>query len=318
MRQSRRKFIATIAAAGNVIPFASGFSATLPSPAKINFPLSLFSKPLDNYDFEFICECAKSAGIGGLDLTVRKGGKIDPADVVASLPELIGKAAKYDLSTNMIVTEIVSSNDIYTEKILKTAAGSGVKYYRLGWFDYDKKVGIQETLEKCRKNFKELERLNRKFNIHGGYQNHSGTRVGAPVWDLHELLRNLAPEFLGSQYDVRHAMVEGTYTWPIGMRLIASHIRTLAIKDFTWETTGGITQPVSVPLGEGMIDWDLFFQIVKEFKIIAPITLHIEYPLLEKNEENLPLIQQQDIIIGKLKKDADFIKSYLTKYQLNT
>jgi hypothetical protein len=46
------------------------------------------------------------------------------------------------------------------------------------------------------------------------------------------------------------------------------------------------------------------------------LTLHIEYPLLEKGEEKLSLIQQQDKIISKLKKDADFIKGYLRKYQL--
>ena len=318
MRQSRRKFIATMTVAGTAIPFVSGFNSILPEPDENNFPLRLFSKPLDNYDFDFICECTKRAGLGGLDLTVRRGGKVEPADVETSLPDLISKSDKYNLSTDMIVTEIVSSNDIYTERILKTAAGSGVKYYRLGWFDYDSKVGIPETLEKCRIIFKELESLNRKFKIHGGYQNHSGTRVGAPVWDLHELISNLAPEFLGIQYDVRHAMVEGTYTWPIGMRLIASNIKTLAVKDFTWETTDGVPKPVSVPLGEGMIDWDHYFQIVKEFKINAPITLHVEYPLLNKDEEKLSLIQQQEIIVRKLRRDTDFIKSYLMKYQLNT
>jgi len=67
-----------------------------------------------------------------------------------------------------------------------------------------------------------------------------------------------------------------------------------------------------------MIDWDLYFRIVKEYKINAPITLHVEYPLLDKDEEKLSLIQQQEIIVRKLKKDTDFIKSYLTKYQLNT
>ena len=302
--------------AGTAIPFVSGFNSILPEPDENNFPLRLFSKPLDNYDFDFICECTKRAGLGGLDLTVRRGGKVEPADVETSLPDLISKSDKYNLSTDMIVTEIVSSNDIYTERILKTAAGSGVKYYRLGWFDYDSKVGIPETLEKCRIIFKELESLNRKFKIHGGYQNHSGTRVGAPVWDLHELISNLAPEFLGIQYDVRHAMVEGTDTWMVGMRLIAKHIKTLALKDFIWKTDGVRPQPVTVPMGEGMVDWDLYFKLVKELNIVAPMTLHVEYPLLENDEGKLSLSQQQEIIVRKLRKDNDFINSYLKKYQL--
>jgi hypothetical protein len=68
--------------------------------------------------------------------------------------------------------------------------------------------------------------------------------------------------------------------------------------------------------GIGMIDWDMYFRLVKELNIIAPITLHIEYPLLENGEENLPLLRKHEIITGKLIKDVDFINSYLKKYDL--
>jgi L-ribulose-5-phosphate 3-epimerase len=111
-------------------------------------------------------------------------------------------------------------------------------------------------------------------------------------------------------------MVEGASTWILGMRLIAGHIRTLAIKDFTWNKVNGKPQAETVPLGEGMVDWDLFFKTVKELNIVAPLTLHIEYPLLEKGEEKLSLIQQQEIIVRKLKKDIDYLNTYLKKYQL--
>jgi hypothetical protein len=60
----------------------------------------------------------------------------------------------------------------------------------------------------------------------------------------------------------------------------------------------------------------MYFKLVKELNIIAPITLHIEYPLLENDEEKLPLLRQQEIITRKLKQDADFINSYLKKYNL--
>jgi hypothetical protein len=58
------------------------------------------------------------------------------------------------------------------------------------------------------------------------------------------------------------------------------------------------------------------FNLAKELNIVGPVTLHVEYPLLEKGEEKLTLIQQQEVIVRKLKKDTDFINSYLRKYQL--
>jgi len=66
-----------------------------------------------------------------------------------------------------------------------------------------------------------------------------------------------------------------------------------------------------------MVDWDLYFQTLKELNIKAPLTLHIEYSLLEKGEDKLSLPRQKEIITGKLKKDFDFIKEHLRKYQLH-
>lgn len=316
MKQNRRDFITTLAGAAIVIPFTTDLKSEMPIPPEKRFPVRLFSKPLDAYDFDFMCECLVKSGIDGFDLTVRPGGKVEPNIVETSLPNLIDRAKKYNLALDMLVTGIVSATDPFTDRILKTASGSGVKYYRLGWFDYDFKTGIWESVLKYRTVLKELAELNRKYKIHGGYQNHAGQRIGGPVWDLHELLSDLPPEYLGSQYDVRHAMVEGADTWILGMRLIAGHIKTLAIKDFIWQCGNGKPQPVTVPLGEGMIDWDLYFRTLTELKIEGPVTLHVEYPLLEKGEEKLSLIRQQEIIVGKLKKDIDFLKGYLKKYEL--
>ena len=313
MIQNRRKFISTVAASSVALPLVSGFRSLISD--KKYFKINLFSKPLDRYDNDFICQCLVNSGIEGIDVTVRKDGKVEPETVDSALPALIEKAGKINLDVGMIVTGILSAGDPLTEKILKIASANGVKYYRLGWFEYDRKRGIWETLQNYRNTLAGIVNLNRKYNIHGTYQNHSGTYVGGPVWDLNELFRDFPPELIGCQYDVRHAMVEGYETWPIGFSLIAGHINTLAIKDFTWITKGK-PYPETVPLGEGMVDWDLYFKMVKELNINAPITLHVEYPLLAEGEEKLSLAKQQDIIIKKLKKDTDFIKSYLKKYQL--
>jgi sugar phosphate isomerase/epimerase len=316
MIQTRRKFISAMAVGGaglSLMPGKSIFSGQ----EKKRFPVRLFSKPLDSYDFSFMCECVAGAGIPGLDLTVRPGGKVEPEAVEHVLPQLIDEAKKFNLVTDMIVTGILSAKDPFTERILRTASEAGVKYYRLGWFNYDTNTGLLETLRKYNQDLTEIAALNKKYNIHGGYQNHSGEMVGGPVWDLRELLRDLPPEYIGSQFDVRHAKVEGHNTWMLGMRLMAGHIKTLAIKDFTWKTTGGKPEPVTVPLGEGMIDWDRYFTTIRDLKINAPVTLHVEYPLLGEGEEKLSLNRQQEIIVGKLKKDADFINAYLRKYELD-
>lgn len=302
--------------AGAAVPFTSNFSQGSDGSPVNNYPVRLFSKPLDAYEFDFMCECLVRSGIRGFDLTVRPGGRAEPSHVESVLPRLVEEADKHGLKLDMMVTGILSASDPFTEKVLKTASGLGIKYYRLGWYDYDLTAGIRKSIQKCRNELEKIAALNRKYKISAGYQNHSGTRIGGPVWDINELLQGLPSEYMGCQYDVRHAAVEGADTWILGMRLLAGRITSLAIKDFTWKTVNGKPVAVTVPLGEGIINWDLYFQTIKELNIKGPVSLHIEYPLLERDEENLPLKQQQDIIVGKLKKDIDFLDNCLRKYQL--
>jgi hypothetical protein len=102
-----------------------------------------------------------------------------------------------------------------------------------------------------------LAALNREIGIRGGYQNHVGTRVGGSVWDLGVLLEGITPDGLGVQYDIRHAVAEGGESWPVALRMIAPHIDTVALKDHIWaKRADGRWEPKSVPLGEGMVDFD--------------------------------------------------------------
>lgn len=316
MKQNRREFISTVAAAGAAIPFLNSGNMDINTPQASKYPIRLFSKPIDSYDFGFMCEVTSKCGIGGFDMTVRPGGKIVPEKVENDLPKLVAEAKKFNLAFDMMVTSILSASDPFTDRILKTASSSGIKFYRFGWADYDLKAGIIESIKKYHNELVSLTGLNKKYRIAGSYQNHAGPRLGGPVWDLYELLKDLPREFTGAQYDVRHAMVEGANTWMLGMRLIANNINTLAIKDFTWQNVKGKAEAVTVPMGEGMVNWDTFFQMVRELNIVGPLTLHIEYPLLENGDEKLSLTQQQAIIVKKIKKDTDFVKSYLQKYQL--
>jgi L-ribulose-5-phosphate 3-epimerase len=110
--------------------------------------------------------CSK-VGNWGLDLTVRPGGKVEPATVETELPKLIDIAAKYNLATDMIVTGIVYAADPYTEKVLKTASSNAIKFYRLGWFEYDNKSGIWETLQKFRSGLIDIVELTGNIKFMG-------------------------------------------------------------------------------------------------------------------------------------------------------
>src|SRR5574340_1054081 len=133
MKQNRREFISTMAATGAAF-MAAGDLAPMMQASK--YPIRIFSKPVDAYDFGFMCEVTSRCGIGGFDMTVRPGGKIEPAKVDNDLQKLVEEAKKYNLAFDMMVTSILSASDPFTDRILKTASSSGVRFYRFGWADY--------------------------------------------------------------------------------------------------------------------------------------------------------------------------------------
>jgi sugar phosphate isomerase/epimerase len=222
---------------------------------------------------------AAEAGFNGLDLTVRPGGHVLPERVADDLPRAVEAARKAGISIPTIVTALTSADSPQAEAIIRTAAGQGVQAYRTGWINYQPNETIEQGMERSRQALTGLAALNQKHRIHGAYQNHHGTSLGAPVWDLAEVLKGQDARYMGCQYDLYHATIEGVDSWPLGFRRIHPYVQTLDVKDFRWAGTGKKVHPETVPLGEGMVDFPRLFQLVKQLNIQPLLSMHFEYPM---------------------------------------
>ena len=314
---SRRKFIGTMAIAGAAIPFTGKSAGNLIfSPLPSARPVHVFSKPMQWLGYDALAETIAEAGAEGIDLTVRPGGHVLPEKVETDLPKAVDAARKRGLKVDMIVTGIVRAEDKFAESVIETASSLGVKYYRLGEIIYDDSVGIMENLRKIKPDFQRLAELNRKYKIHGAFQNHVGVRVGSAVWDIYEILKELDPEFIGCQYDVRHAVAEGGSSWVNGFKLINPWVKCMDIKDFKWTLNNAKWNPESVPIGEGMVNFDEYFKLVKRYNVPGPVSVHFEYPPFERFNKEVPEAEKRMLFVNAMKKDIDAVKAYLSKYQL--
>jgi sugar phosphate isomerase/epimerase len=279
MKQSRREFIKTASAgsAGAVISPALYSGSQMPED--ITYPICVFTKCLQFLDYEQLGEALSGIGFKGAELSVRNGGHVLPENVMTDLPRAIKTLQKSGISVPMMVTGITSAEDPYTESILGTASDLGVDFYRMGYLSFDPARSITDNLETHKKTFDNLEKINRKFGIQGCYQNHSGTKVGGPVWDLHLLINGCDPDYISIQYDIRHAVAEGAGSWPLGMKLLSPWIKTTAIKDFYWKKENGKWRLTNVPLSEGMVDFDAYLKEYISLGIKGPVTIHYEYDL---------------------------------------
>src|SRR5262245_56275399 len=101
--------------------------------------ISIFSKHLHFLQGEDLAKAAASIGFDGVDITVRKGGHIEPDRVRQELPPLVAILRKSALEVPMVTTDIVDPDTPFAEDILKTLADLGIRYYRFmpsGGFRY--------------------------------------------------------------------------------------------------------------------------------------------------------------------------------------
>jgi len=273
--QTRRTFLGQLAAVGAV-------AANLPAQAApaplLPFRVQVFTKHLGGFSYADIAQLAAEAGFDGLDLTVRPGGHVLPERVADDLPRAVEAAKSGGVSVPMIVTALTGADSPHAEAIIRTAAAQGVQAYRTGWLSYRPDETIERNWERFRATLTGLVALNRNHPIHGAYQNHNGGLMGAPVWDLADVLQGQDARYMGCQYDLYHATIEGAHSWPLGFRRVHPFVRTLDVKDFRWAGSGRKLRVETVPLGEGLTDFPALFAEVKRLNLQPQLSLHFEYP----------------------------------------
>jgi L-ribulose-5-phosphate 3-epimerase len=330
MESSRRKFItksvigtlgmtvglsSVISGAGTDAP--DNFSGTYSRNTGVEpFTISVFSKCLHWMGYDEMATAMSGMGFDGIDLTVRPDGHVVPERVEEDLPAAVKAANKAGIQITILTTAITDPDDPMTEKILKTAGSQGIRHYRMGWFFYDETLTIDESLKMAELKLRKLSAMNKKYSISGEYQNHSGSGgkgiyMGGAIWDIAVLLKKIESEWLGFQYDIYHATVEGTNTWPAGMRNIAPLIKTIDIKNFRWFEKEGKWGHESVPLDKGLVDYRKFFSLVKNLKISCPLSLHYEYPLGGAEKGSKTVSMKKEEILETIAGDLKTLKGWL-------
>jgi len=277
------------------------------------FKFSIFSKALPWLNYSELAQVVAYLGFDGIDLTVRPEGHVLPERVEEDLPKAMEAAKKAGINIYSIVTSISDAEDPLTEKILKTASLLGIGHYRMNWLYYNEAITIEENLNSIRSVMSKLANLNEKYKIRGEYQHHSGRYkpepyFGSSIWDLHTVLKNINSKWLGTQYDIMHATVEGAYSWDMGFKLIHPFIYSIAVKDYYWLKKQDKWAPEQVPICEGMVDFNKYLRLLKQYKISCPVSVHCEYNLGGAALGNPEISMTKKNVISAIGKDLTTVK----------
>ncbi len=306
---SRRSFLSrSCAVAGGALASASWASAPSASAAgtsavPVQNPFCTFTKVFQHLSYDEVADLIAEIGFDGIEAPVRPGGHVLPENVEEDLPKMAEAMKKRDLEILIMTSGINEvSDEQHTETVLRTAAALGIKRYRMAYFKYDLSKPIPAQLDEIRPKLKDLVALNKEIGIQAVYQNHSGNKyVGAPLWDLYELIKDHPTEYLASCYDIGHATVEGAKCWPINFALMRPHFGAVYIKEpqFLDNTVAW------GPLGDGAVDKG-FYKTLLASGYTGPISLHVEY-LKEKDGDF------HNRIVKATKKDFATLKQLLSE-----
>jgi sugar phosphate isomerase/epimerase len=298
---SRRGFLARMAAAGPAMMLLGAGPGLAQSEAPRKYKIGGFTKPFQDIGFEQTADLVAQVGWEGIECPVRKGGQVLPEKVGEDLPRLAEALKKRNLEIFTIATDIRNASDPLTEKVLRAAAGVGVKIYRLASLHYDLRRPLPPQMEKFKAELKELQALNRELGMCAAYENHSGTDLfGAAIWDVYEVIKGWDAKEFGFCYDTGHAIIEGGLDWRVQFELIKSRISALYVKDFVWQKKGGRWSQEWCPFGQGMVERP-FFEEIRKSSFSGPVIQHLEYPAARGRE-----------MIEALKRDREVLGQWLS------
>ncbi len=243
------------------------------------FPLIGFTKPFQNHDPERTADLAATVGWDGIECPVRSGGQVEPERVADDLPRFAEALRRRNLDIHLVATDITSLQTPHAVSVLQTLAKLKIPRLRLGFFQYPQDRPPIDRLNEIAPALNDIADACRDLGLQAGFQNHSGAQyVGAPVWDIYSLIRNLDPKHIGFCFDIGHATVEGGLSWPIEARLAEPYFTAVIVKDFYWKKVDNDWKDNWCPLGEGMVNRS-FFDWLKRTSYHGPICQHHEYDL---------------------------------------
>ncbi|HWE53071.1 MAG TPA: TIM barrel protein [Bryobacteraceae bacterium] len=247
-----------------------------------------YSKNLAKVPYAELGTIAGQIGYDGIDLTVMDGGHVNPHITNVDLVRAIESVRGANLEVPMISTTLTTVNNDTAFPILAITGHTDVHLYRMGFWPWGT-VNPQQRLAEVRNDLMSLMLAGQRYEMIALLPNHAGGFVGGSVWDAQMLIGNMDPAWIGYYFDPSQ-----TQEWEPALRMALPRVKAVAVQDFYWEKSGGVWARKMCPMGEGSIDWGLFFRILSQARYTGPLSIHFEYAAQDE--------------LGALTKDLEFVR----------
>ncbi len=295
---NRRACLQTLAA--TTVSAAACRFVSAKSPDAIASRIWIFTKPIQELSFTQAADWLEKWDVGGVEATVRSGGWIDPQDAGQKLPRMMDALARVNRAGVILSSDVNAADSPDIDRVLRVASQLGIRYFRMSYYKYDLNKKIIPQLESFAEQARKLADVCKELKMTALYQNHAGANyVGAPLWDLMQVLEGIAPEQISVALDLRHTTIEAAESWRAGYARVRDSVGAVFVKD-------------AIHAGEKIDDGPLgrsekgrqLFQLIQKDHPQIPISLHMEYLDHRKPE----MLQQR---LDAITADVATLKSWL-------
>jgi sugar phosphate isomerase/epimerase len=157
---------------------------------------------------------------------------------------------------------------------------------------------IQMQLPMVQRNIAGLAQLGRATKMVMGVHNYLEGSQGASIADINRVIRPIDPQWVGYDFDVAYATIEGGeagFEPPLAVAL--PRLKMVTLRDFKWDQPDATArQPKPCPLGEGVVDFTRFFAALAKVKYAGPITIsedHNPEGSLDSIKRDLAFVRKQ-------------------------
>ncbi len=263
-----------------------------------------FSKLYKELSVEKLVNAVKGIGAEGIDLCVRDGYPVNPANARKDLPKAADRIRRAGLDIPLVSasTNLTDPNDPTAEPLFAACHDAHVPNIKLGYWKFSGR-GYWKDVDAARKELDGFEKLGSRFGVRACLHTHSGAFLGLNASSLMDLARGFNPSHVGAYLDPGHLALCGEPP-AMAVDIAGDYLCMVAIKDSLWEKgkDGAARKSHFLPLGQGMVEWRDVLRALKAHGYSGPLSFHSEY-------EGLSTVD----ILEQTRKDLGFMRKVETE-----
>jgi sugar phosphate isomerase/epimerase len=258
----------------------------------------LYSRILVKIGYIDLPMIVQGLGFDGVDLSVENGGHIEPDKTDYHLMPALEAITGIGLDVPMLTTGITSLEDKASEQVLGLATYIGVPFFRPGHWKMTGSAEAQMQLPMVQRDIAGLAQLGRATKMAMGVHNYFEGAEGASVADIARVIRPIDPQWVGYDFDVAYATMEGGEAgFEAPLALAMPRLKMVSLRDFQWvKQADGTRQAKPCPLGEGVVDYSKFFAALSKARFAGPVSVQVDYQPqsdMEAMKHDLAFVRKQ-------------------------